>query len=178
MTVNRADTARLGSASPPRNRRSNNVGRPAGVIRTAVAINPVIAHPMLSRGNEVANRTNLLRCMSPELADIVAKVFLGWRSKILGAADALYARRREGPYRFVQNRPRTFVAALNSEAAERSRNQLSRDFQRRSIFDFCNSICQKLTSDGYSITSSARASNGSETASPSFPDIKRRWRGL
>jgi hypothetical protein len=60
MTVNRTDTARLGSASPPRNRPSNNVGRPAGVIRTTVAINPVIAHPMLSRGNEVANRTNFV----------------------------------------------------------------------------------------------------------------------
>jgi hypothetical protein len=44
------------------------------VIETAVAINPVIGHPMLSRGNEVANRTNLLRRMNPELADCVAKV--------------------------------------------------------------------------------------------------------
>ena len=35
--------------------------------------------------------------------DIVAKVFLGWRTKILRAADALYARQREGPYRFIQN---------------------------------------------------------------------------
>ena len=36
---------------------------------------------------------------------------------------------REGPYRFVQNRPRTFVAALKSDAAaEKSKNQLSRDF--------------------------------------------------
>jgi hypothetical protein len=45
------------------------------------------------------------------------------------AADALYARRREGPYRFIQNRPRTFLVALKSDAAaERSKNQLSRDF--------------------------------------------------
>jgi hypothetical protein len=29
-------------------------------FETAVAINPVIAHPMLSRGNEVANRTNFV----------------------------------------------------------------------------------------------------------------------
>jgi hypothetical protein len=28
------------------------------------------------------------------MADIVAKVFLGWRRKILRAADAFYARRR------------------------------------------------------------------------------------
>jgi hypothetical protein len=34
--------------------------------------------------------------------DIVAKVFLGWRTKILGAADAFYAGRREGPYRFIK----------------------------------------------------------------------------
>jgi hypothetical protein len=31
----------------------------------------------------------------PILADIVAKVFLVWRTKILRAADALYARQRE-----------------------------------------------------------------------------------
>ena len=38
------------------------------------------------------------RCLSqrPLRADIVAKVFLGWRTKILRAADASYARRREG----------------------------------------------------------------------------------
>jgi hypothetical protein len=36
---------------------------------------------------------------------------------------------------------------LNSEgAAEKSKNQLSRDFPGCSIFDFCNSICRKLTS--------------------------------
>src|ERR1700682_5427340 len=34
------------------------------------------------------------------LADIVAKVFLGWRRKILRAADAFYARRREGTISF------------------------------------------------------------------------------
>ena len=65
----------------------------------------------------------------PLLADIVAKVFSGRRTKILRAADALYARRREGPYRHIQNRPGTFVVALNSKtAAEKSKNQLSRDF--------------------------------------------------
>jgi hypothetical protein len=62
-------------------------------------------------------------------ADIVAKVFLGWRTKILRAADALYARRREGPYRFIQNRSRASVAALKSDAAaEKSKDRLSRDF--------------------------------------------------
>ena len=71
--------------------------------------------------------------------DIVAKVFLGWRTKILRAADAFCARRREGPYRFIQNRPGTSVVALKSDtAAEKSKDQLSRDFPGRSIFDFCN----------------------------------------
>src|SRR5260370_35674361 len=61
--------------------------------------------------------------------DNVAKVFFGRSTKILRTADPVRSRRREGPYRFVQNRPRTFVAALNSEAAaDKSKNQLSRDF--------------------------------------------------
>jgi hypothetical protein len=53
----------------------------------------------------------------PQLADIVAKVFLGWRSKIPKAADALHARRGEGPYRFIRNRSRASVTALKSDAA-------------------------------------------------------------
>jgi hypothetical protein len=65
----------------------------------------------------------------PLMTDSVEKVFLGCRTKILGAADAFYAQRREGPYRFTQNRPRTSVVALKSDAAaERSTDQLSRDF--------------------------------------------------
>src|ERR1700722_6227883 len=65
----------------------------------------------------------------PKSADIVAKVFLGWRTKILRAADASYARRREGPHRFTQNRSRISVVALKSDAAvEKSKDQLSRDF--------------------------------------------------
>jgi hypothetical protein len=54
------------------------------------------------------------------VADIVAKVFLGWRTKILRAADAFYARQREGPYRFIQDRSRTSVVALKSDAEQRS----------------------------------------------------------
>jgi hypothetical protein len=78
------------------------------------------------------------------MADIVAKVFLGWRTKILRAADALYARQREGPYRFLQNPSRTSAVALKSDAAaEKSIDQLSRDFPGHSIFDFCNNIRQK-----------------------------------
>ena len=57
--------------------------------------------------------------------DIVARVFSGWRTKILRAADALYARQREGPYRFIQNRSRTSAVALKSDAAaEKSKDQL------------------------------------------------------
>src|SRR6476620_1001599 len=65
----------------------------------------------------------------PKSADIVAKVFSVWRPKILRAADASNARRREGPNRFIQNRSRTSVVALNSDAAaEKSKDRLSRDF--------------------------------------------------
>jgi hypothetical protein len=52
-----------------------------------------------------------------------------------------------GPHRYTKNRPRFFVSALASiAAAETSKHRLSRDFQSRSIFDFCNSIGQKRTS--------------------------------
>src|SRR5712671_3067736 len=61
--------------------------------------------------------------------------------KILRAADAFYARRREGPYRFIQNRSRISAVALKSDAAaEKPKDQLSRDFLGCSIFDFCNKI--------------------------------------
>jgi hypothetical protein len=91
-------------------------------------------------GQENADvRLKPLRCLL--LADFVAKVFLGWRAKILRAADAFYARRREGPYRFIQNRSLVSVVALKSDAAaEKSKDQLSRDFWGCSIFDFCNNI--------------------------------------
>jgi hypothetical protein len=73
--------------------------------------------------------------------DIVAKVFLEGRTKLFRAADAFCERRREGPYRFVQNRPWTSVAALKSDTVEeKSKDQLSRDFPDRSIFDFCSNI--------------------------------------
>jgi len=49
----------------------------------------------------------------------------------------------KGPYRFIQNRSRTSVVTLKGDAAaEKFKNQLSRDFRGRSIFDFCNNICQ------------------------------------
>ena len=45
-----------------------------------------------------------------------------------------------------KKRPRTFVSGLASIAAvETSKHRLSRDFQRHSIFDFCNNIPQQRT---------------------------------
>ncbi len=41
---------------------------------------------------------------------LLRTVLLGWRTKILRAADAFYARRRKGPYCFIQNRSPTSVA--------------------------------------------------------------------
>src|SRR5450631_4782727 len=65
----------------------------------------------------------------PFSADIVAKVFLGCRRKIPRAAGAFYARRREGPYRFIQNRSWTSAVALKTGAAAvKSKGRLSRDF--------------------------------------------------
>ena len=76
----------------------------------------------------------------------VAKVFLGWRTKNLRAADTFCARRREGPYRLIQNRSRTSVVALKSDAtADKSKDQFWRYFPRRSIFDFCNNIPPQCT---------------------------------
>src|SRR5882762_1309667 len=84
--------------------------------------------------------------MSVDEGDTVAKVFSGQRTKFFRTADALHTRRGEGPHRFAQKRPRTFVSGLASIAVvETSKHRLSRDFQRRSIFDFCNSICQQET---------------------------------
>ena len=73
---------------------------------------------------------------------VLKKSFWGDERQFL-APEAFCARRR-GTISFIQNRPRTFVAALNSDAAaEKSKNQLSQDFRVGSIFDFCNSISLK-----------------------------------
>jgi hypothetical protein len=48
--------------------------------------------------------------------------------------------------RFTQDRPRSFVSALRSiVVVEPAKNQFLRDFRRRSIFDFCNTIGTKRT---------------------------------
>ena len=93
---------------------------------------------------------------------------MGCRTKILRTADAFYAWRREGPYRFIQNRPRTFLAALKSYgAAEKSKDQLLRDFWGCSIFDFCNTITseadlstQASVKADYEFTTQPKLGNG------------------
>jgi len=93
----------------------------------------------------------------PFRADTVEKVFSGWRTKFFRTADAVRTRRREGPHRFTQKRPRTFVLGLASIAAvETSKHRLSRDFQRRSIFDFCNNIGTNRTSSDVRLESALR----------------------
>jgi hypothetical protein len=64
---------------------------------------------------------------------LLQSLFEVTNEKIFRAADAFYARRREGPYRFIQSRS-------SDAAAEKSEDQLSRDFQGCSIFGFCNNI--------------------------------------
>src|SRR5882724_12192517 len=88
-------------------------------------------------------------------ADTVAKVFLGGQTKFFRAADAFCERRRERPHRFIQNRPGTSVVALKSDtAAEKSKDELSREFPGRSIFDFCNSIPPKVEVGGVRLRTS------------------------
>jgi hypothetical protein len=58
--------------------------------------------------------------------------------------------RREGPYRFIQNRSWASAAALKSDAAaEKPKDQLWRDFSGCSIFDFCNKIGQERKSSKF-----------------------------
>ena len=68
----------------------HSAGRPRGLARSLADVR-CEAHSGLK--SDIA--------LSPKGADIVAKVFLGSRTKILRAADTPCARRREGPYRFI-----------------------------------------------------------------------------
>src|SRR6476661_10597346 len=78
------------------------------------------------RGAYVAYGSKAPLTERPLVADIVEIVFLGWRTKILRAADAFCAWRREGPHRFIQNRSRTSVVTLQSDAAaKKSKDRLS-----------------------------------------------------
>jgi hypothetical protein len=75
---------------------------------------------------------------------LLQKSFWGDERKFFRAADAFYARRREGPNRYAQNRARISVVALKSDAAaEKPKDQASRDFLGCSIFDFCNKFVPK-----------------------------------
>src|SRR6202162_1257466 len=120
----------------------------------SAAVRESSMHALAAERRFVRVMTTMERPLSGD--DSVAKVFLGCRTKILRAADAFYARRREGPYRFIQNRSRTSAVALKSDAAaEKSKDQLSREFPGRSIFDFCNKICQKRKSARLAMSSRA-----------------------
>ena len=78
--------------------------------------------------------------------DTVEKVFWGWRTKFSRAADTFRVQRCEGPRPFSEKRPRTAVLALlRASTASVSKSQHLRDFWRRTIFDFFNSICQQRT---------------------------------
>src|SRR6478752_363755 len=79
-------------------------------------------------------------------AGICCKSLFGRRTKIPRAANAFRTRRREGPYRFIQNQsPASVVPPTSDAAAERPRDRLWRDFLGRSIFDFCSNIYTKPT---------------------------------
>jgi hypothetical protein len=52
------------------------------------------------------------------MADSVEKVLFDQRAKIFRTADAVRARRREGPHRYAQNRPRFFAATLQWQTLE------------------------------------------------------------
>ena len=118
-----------------------------------------VATEVLWHFSEVVRPTDDVRSRD----DTVAKVFSGQRTKIIKTADAFRRRRREGPHRFAQKRPRSFISALRSIAvAESAKDQLLRDFRRRSIFDFCNTIphVSALRTPGFdklAVRSAARA---------------------
>src|SRR5260370_561158 len=73
--------------------------------------------------------------MSLLLADIVAKVFLGWRTKILRAADAFYARRREGT---ISLHPKSITDLRSGVEKRRSSREVQRSTFARflGLFDF------------------------------------------
>jgi hypothetical protein len=77
---------------------------------------------------------------------LLRKSFWGVERKFLEPLMRFMRGNVRGPYRFIQNRSRTSAVALKSDAAaEKSKDQLSRDFPGRSIFDFCNNICHNRT---------------------------------
>ena len=74
--------------------------------------------------------------------------------KIFRAADAFYARRREGPYRFIQNRSRISVVALKSDAAaEKSKDRLREIFRVVRFSTFATISAHRVISPGRGIWS-------------------------
>jgi len=89
----------------------------------------------------IACRDHVRAALGLRPSDCVAKVFLGERPKFFRTADGFRTWRYGGPHRFTQKRPRSLVWALRSIAVvQPAKSQLLRDFRRRSIFDFCNTI--------------------------------------
>src|SRR5271168_4503941 len=81
------------------------------------------------------------------MTDTVEKVFWGSGTKFSRAADAFRAQRCEGPRGISEKRPQTFASALRRvPTAAVSKNQQLRDFWRRTIFDFFNTIDPERTS--------------------------------
>jgi hypothetical protein len=77
---------------------------------------------------------------------VLQKSFEGDERNFPGPLMRFARRDVGGPHRFSEKRPRSFVSALQSIATmESSKHQRLRDFWRRSIFDFCNTICQQQT---------------------------------
>jgi hypothetical protein len=130
---NRLFTSLLASSDKPADT-SNWLSAPAGNFNPTMRLygpqTPVLE--VLAEKRQLVCRQSDVEpalCWVCYCRDCVAKAFLGWRTKILRAADPFYARRREGPSRLIQNRSRISVVALKSDAAaEKSKNQLSRDF--------------------------------------------------
>src|SRR5258707_3520379 len=82
-------------------------------------------------------------------ADIVAKVFLGWRTKILRAADAFYARRREGTISF---HPKSITDLRSGVEKRRS----GREVQRSTFARFSASLDFRLLQQYLHFSDSAR----------------------
>src|SRR5271168_539075 len=100
------------------------------------------------------------------MTDTVEKVFWGSGTKFSRAADAFRAQRCEGPRGISEKRPQTFASALRRvPTAAVSKNQQLRDFWRRTIFDFFNTIGQQATS-GRDLVKRLRRPYGHETIRP------------
>jgi hypothetical protein len=87
-------------------------------------------------------------------------LFLGWRMKIPRAADASYAWRREGPYRFIQNRSRPQWPCKATQQQRSPKINFRKIFRvvRFSAFatiSAMNGLMHRSKRHHYSITSSA-----------------------